>query len=335
MAKQGILLLNLGTPDSPKVEDVKRYLKQFLNDPDVIDIPWLPRKILVNGVIVPKRAPFSAEEYQKLFDMHDGESPLLFHTESLTQKVQSRYPNKVVRFAMRYGNPSMDKVLNEMYALELEEITIIPLYPQYAEATTGSTIKEAERIMKKWKKKPAIKYVKQFYSNELFLESVVDKTTEIDVADYDHILFSYHGLPKRQLTKYHNGKECNELECDPNKNSENAFCYRATCFGTSKLLADKLKLDRKDYTVAFQSRLGKTVWTQPYADEAIKNLAEKGIKKLLVFSPAFTADCLETVLEIGEGYDELFKEHGGEQFTLVESLNDSDKWVDCITDLVQ
>ena len=329
--------MNLGTPDSPSVKDVRKYLKEFLNDPRVIDLPWLKRKLLVNLIIVPLRAPKSAKEYEKLWKQGNGASPLLTYGLSIEKKLKELIGDKAgVHFGMRYQNPSMEKVLAEMRLENYERIVLFPLYPHYASASTGSTIEKALDIMSKWWAIPEIEIIGQFYNDPGFISSIVSNTKDFDLDNYDHILFSYHGLPERQLDKvYVNGKECADHDCESGVSDGNELCYKATCYETTKLIAEKLKLDPSKYSTAFQSRLGKDPWIQPFSDVVIEELAKSGKKKLLVFSPAFVADCLETTIEIGEQFLELFKEHGGDQLDLVPSLNDNDDWVNYLANKIK
>ncbi len=327
--KTGVLLLNLGTPDSPEVKDVRKYLKEFLNDPRVIDLPWLKRKLLVNLIIVPLRAPKSAKEYAKLFKHGGGKSPLLTYGLSVASKVADKLEGEFgVHFAMRYQNPSMDMVLEEMRQLNYERIILFPLYPHYASASTGSTIEKACSIISKWWAIPEVTILGQFYDDKGFIDCFANNARKFDLDSYDHILFSYHGLPIRQLDKvYPDGSVCDGHECESGVHAGNELCYKATCYETTKLLAQELNLPEEQYTTSFQSRLGKDPWIQPFSDVVIEELARAGKKKLLVFSPAFVADCLETTIEIGEEYLDIFREHGGEQLDLVPSLNDNEDWI--------
>lgn len=338
MKKTGVLLIQLGTPDSPSTKDVRVYLREFLNDPRVIDIPWLPRKILVNGLIVPFRAPKSAKIYRELWKVGNGVSPLMTHTESLKNLLQARFDEKKVKFelAMRYQNPSMDSVLAKMKKELYDQIIIIPLFPQYASASTGSAIEKAMKIIRKWWVIPEIKIVGQFYDNPSFIDAIVERTKEFNLNEYDHILFSYHGLPVRQVDKiYDEGTDiCQDHPCEKEINAANRYCYKATSYATTRLIAEKLGLKENDYTVCFQSRLNKK-WLEPFSDKIIEEWGKKGAKKLLVFSPAFVADCLETIIEIGEEYQEIFKKNGGEKVQLVPSTNDHPRFVDCIEELVK
>lgn len=334
--RTGVLLIQLGTPDSPKVSDVRRYLSEFLNDPRVIDIPWLPRKLLVNGIIVPFRAPKSAKVYKELWEFGNGVSPLLTHTLRVKELVQEKFDadNVTVEVAMRYQNPSLDSVLEKMRLANYDQLIIIPLFPQYASASSGSAIEKAMNIIRKWWVIPEVKVVSQFWEHENYIDCVVDRAKEFKLSDYDHVLFSYHGLPERQVDKVYEGTDlCEDQPCESEVNDKNKFCYKATCYGTTRLIAEKLGLTEDQYTVCFQSRLDKK-WLTPFSDKVVEEWGKKGAKKLLVFSPAFVADCLETIIEIGDEYQEIFEEHGGEKVQLVPSCNDHELFIDCLVDLI-
>ena len=335
MKKTCVLLIQLGTPDSPKTSDVRRYLSEFLNDPRVIDLPYLARKLLVNGIIVPFRAPKSAKIYQELWEMSGGVSPLITHTENVTQLLQEKMDEQfTVEFAMRYQNPSMDMVLEKIRKVNYDKIIIIPLFPQYASASSGSAIEKAMNIIRKWWVIPEIKIVSQFWDSEGYINSIVERSKAFDLKSYDHVLFSYHGLPERHVDKVYEGTDlCADQPCESELNDKNKLCYKATCFATTRLIAEKLNLKDSDYTVCFQSRLDKK-WLTPFTDEIVEEWAKKGAKKLLVFSPAFVADCLETLVEIGSEYQEIFEEHGGETVDLVPSSNDHPEFVSCLNQLV-
>lgn len=337
MKKTGVLLIQLGTPDSPSVSDVRSYLSEFLNDPRVIDIPYLVRKILVNGIIVPFRAPKSAKIYKELWQLGEGESPLLTHSLKLQALLQEAFEGQDVTFelAMRYKNPSLDVVLERMRKANYDRIIILPLFPQYASASSGSAIEKAMNIIRKWWVIPEIKIISQFYDNDGYLNSIVENTKKFNLSDYDHILFSYHGLPERQVDKVYDGSDlCQDQPCETAINDHNKFCYKATCYATTRLIAARLGLSEDQYTVCFQSRLDKK-WLTPFSDKVVEDWAKKGAKKLLVFSPAFVADCLETLIEIGDEYQEIFEEHGGEKVQLVPSSNTHPLFVDGLRKLVQ
>ncbi len=335
MKKTCVLLIQLGTPDSPKTSDVRRYLSEFLNDPRVIDLPYLARKLLVNGIIVPFRAPKSAKIYQELWEMSGGVSPLITHTENVTQLLQEKMDEQfTVEFAMRYQNPSMDMVLEKIRKVNYDKIIIIPLFPQYASASSGSAIEKAMNIIRKWWVIPEIKIVSQFWDSEGYINSIVERSKAFDLKSYDHVLFSYHGLPERHVDKVYEGSDlCTDQPCEIELNEKNKLCYKATCFATTRLIAEKLNLKDSDYTVCFQSRLDKK-WLTPFSDQVVEEWAKKNAKRLLVFSPAFVADCLETLVEIGSEYQEIFEEHGGKTVDLVPSSNDHPEFISCLNELV-
>jgi len=330
--KTGVLLVNLGTPDSPKPKDVGPYLSQFLNDPRVIDIPWLLRKILVNLIIVPFRTRKSAKVYQELWTA-DG-SPLLIYSNKAKDLLQQELGDGYdVYLAMRYKNPSIPDVLEQMKKKNYGKIIVLPMFPQYASASTGSALEEVMRVVMKWWVIPELSMISQYFDHPTYIEAFVERGKKYPFQEYDHVLFSYHGLPQRQLDKVYNEGLCDDRDCEHELTDENHYCYKATCYSTSRAIAAKLGIPQEKYTVCFQSRLDNG-WVKPYSDEVVRECAKKGMKKILVFSPAFTADCLETIIEIGEEYQEIFEEHGGEKVQLVESLNDHPLWIQCMKELV-
>jgi len=331
--KSAILLVNLGSPDSPRPRDVYKYLTEFLNDPRVIDLPWIGRALLVNGIIVPFRHRKSAKIYKKLWTANG--SPLIHSGFQVKRLLQERLtPNQRVFLAMRYQNPSMDIVLEEIRQWNPEKIILIPMFPQYASASGGSVIEKAMRIMKEWWVIPDVKIVSQFFNQPDYIRGFVENGKRFDLKEYDRVLFSYHGLPERQVDKVYEDRVCRNHSCEHEINEENKFCYKATCYATTRLIAEGMGLSEKDYTVCFQSRLG-SGWIEPFSDKVIEELGKKGAKKLLVFSPAFVADCLETTIEIGDEYQELFEKFGGEKVQLVPSLNEDSSFVDCLEKLVR
>ncbi|MEL6560698.1 MAG: ferrochelatase [Bacteroidota bacterium] len=331
--KKGILLVNLGTPDSTSTADVRKYLREFLSDGRVIDIPGLPRWLLVNLIIAPFRSPKSAEEYRKLWE--DRGSPLKFYSEDVRDLLQEKLGEEyVVALGMRYQNPSMESAIDQLMKHDVESIKVIPLFPQYASATTGSVMQKVMDIVRKKQIIPAISFVSQFVDHPLFTDTFADLgKIELDKEDYDHILFSYHGLPERQIRKGSVDGYCKLGSCCDTLGPKNQLCYRAQCFETSRKIVEKLNIPEEKYTVCFQSRLGRDPWVQPYTEDMVTKLAEQGVKKVLAFSPAFVSDCLETTIEVGETYAEEFVEEGGEKWTLVPSLNTNSKWIDCLADL--
>ncbi|MEX2512119.1 MAG: ferrochelatase [Cyclobacteriaceae bacterium] len=335
-AKTGILLVNLGTPDSTATGDVRKYLREFLMDGRVIDIPFLSRWLLVNLIIAPFRAPKSAKEYRKLWT--DRGSPLLFHTQDLKEKLVLQLdPEKYqVEIAMRYQSPSIETGLKILQKGNVKEIIVLPLFPQYASASTGSVIEKVMAVASTWQIIPSFRLISNFVENPFFLESwaVLGKSM-LEKKHYDKVLFSYHGLPERQIKKGSVDNYCQLSDrCCATYTKKNQYCYRAQCFLTTRLIAEKLGIPQEKTVTSFQSRLGNDPWIKPYTDHLITEMAEKGVKKVLVFSPAFVADCLETTIEVGEEYREKFLESGGEEWDLVPSLNSGDTWVECVKDLV-
>lgn len=330
--KKGILLINLGTPDEATVPAVWRYLNQFLMDGRVIDIPYFRRLPLVRGIIVPARVRNSTSLYKEIWDEKTG-SPLMHYTLIQQQMLQEALGDEYhVEIAMRYQNPSIASALNKLRNKRVDSIRIIPLFPQYASATTGSVIQEVMDTMRTWQTFPTLSIVDEFYENELMIDVFAENARKHLNDNYDHYLFSYHGLPVRQLNPVEpdGNHNCEKAGCQKEINDRNKFCYVAHCYATTRAIAKKLHLESHQFTVCFQSRLGKTPWIQPYTSDTLEQLANQGKKRLLVFSPAFVADCLETIHEIGIEYDEDYKKMGGEKIQLVESLNDHPKWIEAL-----
>ena len=335
-AKTGVLLVNLGTPDSPSVPDVRKYLREFLMDKRVIDIPFFSRWLLVNLIIAPFRAPKSAKVYQELWE--DRGSPLMFHGVDLKEKLEGQLGEEfAVALGMRYQSPSIAAAIDDLLSQNVKKIIVLPLFPQYASATTGSVFEQVMDDIKGRLVIPEIDFISQYPDDDLMIKTFAKLGKKyLDKMQYDKIVFSYHGLPERQIRKSSIDDYCQLNEkCCASYHTKNQFCYRAQCFLTSRKLAEALLLSDDQYTVFFQSRLGKDPWIQPYAEEEIKRLAAEGIKKILIFSPAFTADCLETTIEVGDEFKELFIENGGEEWQLVESLNSDDLWVESLKNMIK
>lgn len=327
-----VLLINLGTPDDPSVKAVRRYLSQFLNDKKVIDLPWLFRKILVNFIIVPFRSSKSAKLYRQLWT--DQGSPLLVNTTELCNKVQQELGDKATVFmAMRYQNPSIRKALESIRESGYNKIIVLPLYPQYASSTTASTVEAVWNELGNWSTTPSIDVIGQFYNHPAFLNAFAKRIESYNPENYDLVLFSYHGLPVRHTNKIHPQISTAHCQCDKAMTKHGEFCYRATCYETTRLLVERLGISEERYSTSFQSRLS-NYWLKPFTDATLTQLPEKGIKRVLVVAPSFVADCLETVVEIDYEYRELFIANGGQQLTMVESLNADDLWVDAIKQLV-
>jgi protoporphyrin/coproporphyrin ferrochelatase len=331
--RKAVLLVNLGTPDRPTFGAVYRYLTEFLNDPLVVDVPLVFRLILVNLLIIPKRAKAVARLYRQLWG--EGGSPLMAYSLQQKELLQKRLGNETKVFlAMRYQSPSIASVLAQIEKEGFSDIHIIPLFPQYARATNLSVIRECERVIKRWKVAPRVIWTKHFATHPAFIDALIAQSKSFAVADYDHILFSFHGLPVRQIEKAHEKLSyCGDGLCPVECCKTEQLCYKAHCSQTTRLLTKELGLEADQFSICFQSRLD-SKWIRPYTDKVVKELAQSGKRKILVFSPAFVADCLETTLEIGEELAGEFKNAGGEQLDLVPGLNDSPRWIDCLEALV-
>lgn len=326
--KTAVLIINLGTPDEPTVKAVRRYLSEFLNDRRVIDIPLVLQKILVNLIIVPFRAPKSTKLYQRLWT--EKGSPLLYFSESVETKLQQKLDYKAdVFLAMRYGNPSIGKALAAIKNGNYDRLIILPLFPQYASSTNGTAIQEVMDQIRRWNTIPEIHAINQFYDHPAFLDAFAERIRSYHPENFDHLIFSYHGLPNRHLGKNHPAESIKTCNCENRLPEFGKFCYKATCYQTTRELVKRLGLEKNHYSVSFQSRLSNN-WMTPFTDQNLVSRAKLGNKKVLVAAPAFVADCLETTVEIGWEYKELFFENGGEQLQMVESLNDSPQWIDAI-----
>jgi protoporphyrin/coproporphyrin ferrochelatase len=327
----GLLLINLGTPDEPTTPAVRRYLKEFLSDPRVIDINAVGRALLLHLVILPFRPAKSAHAYRSIWDPARG-SPLLAHSKDLAAGVAARLGEGWrVELAMRYGAPSIAGALARLREAAVDRVVVLPLYPQYAASSTATSV---ARVMElagaAWDVMP-IDVVPAFYADDGFIDSFVAVARPaLAEAAPDHVLFSFHGLPERQIQKSDpSGSHCLRSEhCCDAITTVNRNCYRAQCFATARALADRLAVT--DYTVCFQSRLGRTPWITPHTDVVIDELAKAGKKRLAVLCPAFVADCLETIEEIGMRARDQFKAAGGEDLTLVPSLNATPAWIDAV-----
>jgi ferrochelatase len=333
--KTGVLLVNLGTPDSTSTSDVRKYLKEFLSDPRVLDVPWLLRQFLLKVVILPTRPKNSAALYKHIWT-EEG-SPLLTHSVAVKEKLQAALGgNYVVELAMRYQSPSIEKALEVFKKPIYDKIIVFPLFPQYASASTGSVHEKIMKLVSEWQIVPPIEFINSYCNQPDFIDAWIERSKEYKLEDYDHYMFSFHGLPERQMRKAdYTGSHCLATgSCCSVLSDKNQFCYKAQCYETARIIAQRLGIDKKDYTVCFQSRLGKDPWVKPYTDDELKRLAKEGKKKILVWAPAFVSDCLETIYEIGTEYDELFTEHGGEKVQLVESLNSHPAWIKAIEKMV-
>lgn len=330
--KTAVILANVGTPDEAKAGAVRRFLFHFLNDKYVIDLPWLLRKFLVNCIIIPFRVKKSTALYKRLWT--ENGSPIIYHSEKLKEKLQKQLGDGFEVFlGMRYENPNYKRALKEIKKQGFKRVVLFPLFPQYAQSTTETAIVSAEKEIKKLNIEAEVVTINQFYNHPAFIKAFVSQAKKYDLSKYDHVLFSYHGLPNRQVEKCHPAIKVDACDCSQSMPSHGTNCYRATCFATSRLIAKELGLNRSDYTDAFQSRLTKN-WLSPFSDEVILEKLKEGKKNILVFAPAFVTDCLETIIEIGEDYQQIFSEKGGEKIQLVESLNATDGWVNAMEEII-
>lgn len=325
--KHGLLIINLGTPDNPDVSSVRNYLKEFLSDKRVIDLPAPLRYLLLYAFILPFRPKTSSHAYQAIWT-NEG-SPLLLNSQRLLGKLQSRLgEDYVVALGMRYGNPSIASALKKLS--DCNKITVLPLYPQYSSAATGSTIEKVLTLLAKQNTHPSLTIVRDFYQHPGFINAQADLIKPY-LQEHDFLLFSYHGIPERHLLR-ESCKEICSAPCPP-VNVKNQTCYRAQCHETTRAIAKNLNLPAEQYCSAFQSRLGKTPWIKPYTDVVLPELINKGIKRLAITCPSFVADCLETLEEIGLRAQTQWKELGGENLTLIPCVNDSDSWVEGIINI--
>lgn len=334
----GLLLVNLGTPASTEVRDVRRYLREFLSDPRVLTMPAPARAALLNLVILPFRPARSAEAYRKVW-LEEG-SPLLVHGRALAAKVRERLgEGAMVELAMRYQEPALSGALERFRAAGVDRIVVLPLYPHYASSSWGSTAEAVYRLAAAHNNVAALQLVPPFYDHPAFVEAFAGVARPV-IAEQepDVVLMSFHGLPESHMTDADEsgGAHCLQADdCCAAIGRANRHCYRAQCFATARALAAALDLGEDAWTVAFQSRLGRTPWIRPYTDEVIPRLAKEGKRRLAVICPAFVADCLETIEEIGIRARGDFLAAGGEDLRLVPSLNAEDAWADAVVRLVR
>ncbi len=334
--KKGVLVVNVGSPDAPEPGPVREYLREFLGDPRVLDMNPVGRWLLLNLIILPRRPKQSAEAYKQIWT--DQGSPLLVHGRALVEGLRAALPDCEVELAMRYGKPSIADVIAGLRAKGCDRLVVFPVYPQYASSTTGTVLEAVYREAAALWNTPSIAAVPPFYDDDGFLgaSAEVGRPTLDELAP-DHVLFSFHGLPERHVQKSdETGQHCLKRDdCCASIVDANRNCYRAQCYVTARGIAARLELAEGTWSVAFQSRLGKTPWIRPYTDEVIDELAKQGVKRLAVFCPAFTADCLETLEEIGMRGAEQFTEAGGEVLRQVPCVNAHPSWIRAAADLVR
>jgi ferrochelatase len=311
--RTGVLLLNLGTPDNPRPGAVARYLRQFLTDPRVIELPSLLRSLLVNCIIIPTRSRKSAHAYQQIWQQ-DG-SPLLINSQLICKQLaQELGANYLVQLGMRYGSPSIANALQVLQAANVQEIVVLPLFPQYSSAASGSALQETLQCIAKLKVIPKVRVVTEFYQDPRYIQALAQSIKPHITYDYDYLLMSYHGLPERQML--------------------HSSCYRDQCLQTSNLLAAELGLPAAKWSLSFQSRLGRLPWIQPYTDEVLQQLSARGVRKLVICCPSFVADCLETLEEIGMRARTQWQQLGGTDLRLVPCLNADPVWITTLKNII-
>ena len=324
---KGILLVNLGSPDSPEPQDVKKYLGEFLMDERVIDVPLWARNLLVKGIILKTRPKASAAAYKKIW-WEEG-SPLIVISERLQSKIQKQ-TDLPIALAMRYGSMTIKKGIQELVDKGVDDVLLFPLYPQFAMATTETILVLAETIRKEHFPQIKIESVPAFYNKPDYIEVLSNSIAKhLKGVDYDHLLFSYHGVPERHIRKRDVTKSHCKIDksCCATPSKAHEFCYRHQCLEVTRLVAKQLQLEENRFSTSFQSRLGFDPWLQPYTDRTIERLGKQGIKKMAIVTPAFVSDCLETLEEIAMEGQEIFHEMGGKQFKTIPCLNDDEEWV--------
>ncbi len=334
--KTGVLLINVGSPQSPQVPEVKQYLREFLSDPRMIDLPAPLRWLVLNVCILPFRPKQSAHAYQKVW-LEEG-SPLVVYSEQLATHLENHMGEEYqVELAMRYGKPNIEHGLQKLLTNGCEKIKIVPLFPQYSSAASGSAIAKVCDILQNYWNIPAVEFCGDFHQHPAFIQAYADVISDtIKDSNFDTVLFSFHGLPERHLDKQDCSKQhCPRSQACPKDLHSNYYCYRRQSYQTARLLADKLNLPDDKYVVSFQSRLGKTPWIKPYTDFLLPELRKQGIKNIAIVCPSFVTDCLETLEEIGIRAREQWQQLGGETFSLVPCLNADKRWVRALASMIE
>ena len=332
---KGVLLVNLGSPESPTPKDVKPYLDEFLMDKYVIDVPFLLRALLVRGIILQTRPKKSAAAYAKIWTK-DG-SPLIVFSKKMHEKVQQQVDIPVA-LSMRYGTMTIHKGLQELKDKGVTEVMLLPLYPQHAKASTVTILELAEELRKKHFPEMKFTIVPAFYNKPDYIKALANSMKKyLDTFEYDHLLFSYHGIPERHIRKTDVTKSHCKIDgsCCNTPSPAHEFCYRHQCYETTRQVVELLNIPKDKYSQTFQSRLAGDKWLEPYTDIEINKMPEKGIKKLAVVTPAFVSDCLETLEEIAMEANEQFLHHGGEEFLAIPCMNDGDEWCGVVADWIK
>jgi ferrochelatase len=336
MSQNGVLLVNLGSPDSASVPDVRKYLREFLMDGRVLDTPWPIRWWVVNCAILPKRPIESAEAYQKIWTPEG--SPLVVTSRYVQRELQQRLGKGIpVELAMRYQNPGIESALLNLHAKAVRELLVFPLFPHYAMSSFETAVVRVQELAARHAPEMELQIADPFYRDPDYISALVASASGYLKSGYDHLLFSFHGLPERHLRKSDpTGLHClKSPNCCESPSVALDTCYRAQCFATVRAFVDQAKIPSQKFSVSFQSRLGRDPWLTPYTDRELERLPQSGVKKLLVMCPAFVADCLETIEEIAMRGRESFIQSGGEHFELIPCLNEHPGWLDALEKMVR
>ena len=336
MNKQGVLLINLGSPDSPSVPHVRKYLREFLMDSRVLDAPWPVRAFVVYGCILPFRPKKSAEAYEQIWTPEG--SPLVVTSRKVQRELQRHLgPDFVVELAMRYQNPSIELAIKSLHAQGITDVLVFPLFPHYAMSTWETAVVRAQEIVAKHAPGVKLRIPEPYYAEPAYIQTLAASASDFLTAGYDHLLFSFHGLPERHLRKADPTKShcLTSGDCCERASSAHKTCYRAQCFSTVRAFTKEAGVPSDKFSVSFQSRLGRDPWLKPYTDSEFVRLAQSGVKKLLVICPAFVSDCLETLEEVAIRGRETFLQAGGEKFTLIPCLNDHPQWINALESMVR
>jgi len=336
MTKQGVLLINLGSPDSTSVSDVRKYLGEFLMDGRVLDAPYPIRWCVVNLAILPSRPKQSAEAYEKIWTKQG--SPLVVTSRNVQRELQRRMGEGVpVVLAMRYQSPSIDSAISSLRLQGVNDLLVIPLFPHYAMSSFETAFVRAQEIAEKKAPEMKLKVIEPYYNDPGYIAALAASASDFLKAGYDHLLFSFHGLPERHLRKSDTtGAHCLKVpNCCETPSPALNTCYRAQCFATVRAFVKEAGVPANKFSTAFQSRLGRDPWLKPYTDFEIERLAKEGVKKLLVICPAFVSDCLETLEEIAMRGREIFTGAGGREFDLIPCMNEHPRWMEALENLVR
>ena len=336
MSKKGLLLINLGSPDSTSVPDVRKYLREFLMDGRVLDAPWLIRWCVVNLAILPTRPAQSAEAYAQVWTPEG--SPLVVTSRKLQSKLQQSVSNDFpVELAMRYQSPSIETAIKNLHSQGITDLLVFPLFPHYAMSSFETAVVRAQEVAAELAPEMTLRIAEPYYSHPDYIAALVASAEPYLQQPYDHLLFSFHGLPERHLRKSDpTGCHCLATpDCCTTPSEAHKTCYRAQCFATVRAFVEGAGIPADKYSVAFQSRLGRDPWLKPYTDFELTRLAENGVKKMLVICPAFVSDCLETLEEIAMRGGETFLEAGGEELTLIPCMNEHPRWLEALETIVR